>query len=180
MMKKLDDYIKVYDGVLSSSVCEYLTLTFETSKNKESVTDEVMDFTQLNINQHHSTFVPNLVSATREVIKMYQQDVPETQYFPLNTLALEEFRIKCYNPNTGQQFKRHVDVGDHSSARRYLAFLFYLNTVTEGGATTFDGMTIKPKRGSVLVFPPLWMFPHSGKETYSDSKFIMSTYLHYT
>ena len=179
-MKKLDHFIRVYDGVLSASVCEYLTLSYEMSQHKEAIENEKMDFTQLNVNQHLSSFVPNLVAETRKVIKLYQDDVPETQYFPLNTLALEEFRIKCYNPNTGQQFKRHVDVGDHSSARRYLAFLFYLNTVTEGGSTTFNGMNIRPKRGSVLVFPPLWMFPHSGKETHSDSKFIMSTYLHYT
>lgn len=179
-MKRLDDFIKVYDGVLSAHTCELLSLTFEMSRHTKSVHNKIINFTELNLNEQHPSLIPSLVSSTREVIKMYQNDVEETKYFPLNTLALEEFRIKCYKKNTDEQFKKHVDVGDHNSSRRYLAFLYYLNTITNGGSTSFEGFNVRPKRGSVLVFPPTWMYPHSGHRTLSDNKFIMSTYLHYT
>ena len=179
-MKRLDDFIRVYDGVLNSQMCELLSLTFEMSRHTEVVHNDVINFTELNLNQHHSNFIPNLVSVTQNVIEMYQSDVKETKFFPKNTLALGEFRIKCYKKDTDQQFKEHVDVGNHSSSRRYLAFLYYLNTITNGGFTSFRGLNIRPKRGSVLVFPPTWMYPHAGHQTLSDNKFIMSTYLHYT
>ena len=68
-MKKLDHFIRVYDGVLTS-VCEYLTLSYEMSQHKESIENEKMDLTQLNVNQHPHTLVPNLLAETRKVIKV--------------------------------------------------------------------------------------------------------------
>ena len=58
---------------------------------------------------------------------------------------------------------------------------FYLNTVEEGGETSFPNleMKIKPKQGSVLCFPPLWMYPHLGEQPISNDKYIIGTYLHY-
>jgi hypothetical protein len=58
----------------------------------------------------------------------------------------------------------------------------YLNDVEEGGETEFEsefGFTVKPKQGRMVVFPPMWMFPHRGKQPISNSKYILSTYLHY-
>ena len=70
---------------------------------------------------------------------------------------------------------------DYPSARRYLAFLFYLNDVQKGGQTEFrfHGRMIRPEAGSVLVFPPTWEYPHIGLPPISGPKYIMSTYLHY-
>jgi hypothetical protein len=76
-------------------------------------------------------------------------------------------------------FDTHVDVQDYASARRYLAFLWYLNDVEDGGKTVFTGLTIAPKRGTLIVFPPLWMFPHKGEPPISGPKYILSGYLHY-
>jgi hypothetical protein len=57
--------------------------------------------------------------------------------------------------------------------------MWYLNDVEEGGETVFEGFIIKPKIGSMLVFPPLWLFPHRGNPPISNTKYILSTYLHY-
>jgi len=48
-----------------------------------------------------------------------------------------------------------------------------------GGETRFVDVMIKPKKGNLLVFPPLWMFPHAGLIPISSPKYIISTYLHY-
>jgi len=76
-------------------------------------------------------------------------------------------------------FDTHVDVTDHESSRRFLSFLFYLNDVDVGGETVFEGVTIQAKTGRLVVFPPLWMFPHVGKSPITNNKYIISTYLHY-
>ena len=86
------------------------------------------------------------------------------------------------SPGTDDQFLIHTDVQDHQSAKRYLAFLIYLNDDFKGGETTFpyNKLTIKPETGKVLVFPPTWQYPHSGLPVKSGNpKYIMSTYLHY-
>ena len=41
------------------------------------------------------------------------------------------------------------------------------------------GMKIDPKKGRLVMFPPMWMFPHNGKPPISGPKYILSTYLHY-
>ena len=61
----------------------------------------------------------------------------------------------------------------------FITYLWYLNDVETGGNTIFRDFMIQPKRGSLLVFPPMWMFPHKGEPPISGSKYIMSTYLHY-
>ena len=177
-MKK--DFIKVYNDILDKDTCEFLALTLDTSKGKEFIDIGPMKFTQVNLNGHHKNMVPLLISSVRQVVSLYKKDVEETNWFPKNTLALEEFRVKCYTSNKGDHFDTHVDVGDHSSARRYLAFLFYLNDDFEGGQTKFNNKHIQPKTGSVLVFPPTWQYPHSGLPPLTGKKYIMSTYLHYT
>jgi hypothetical protein len=60
---------------------------------------------------------------------------------------------------------------------RYLAFLFYLNDNEAG--TRFENFTVEPKMGSIVVFPPMWMFPHAGEMPDKTTKYIMSTYYHY-
>lgn len=179
MSSELTDYIRVYDDVLTTSHCELLNLIFDMSKNVEVVENEVMDFRQLNLNQHNHTLISDLLQPIRTCLTKYKNDV-ET-HFPTNSLALEEFRIKCYNGGTNQQFRKHVDVGDINSSRRYLSFLFYLNDDFEGGDTKFfDDYTITPKCGSVLIFPPTWQYPHAGLPVDRGKKYILSTYLHYT
>ena len=182
-VETLNDYIQFFPKVLDEDLCEFLILSFVMSQDRvEEVRNKVIDFNQLNINRHLSHMVPNLVKATREVTEMYKHKLPyETIHFPTNTMALEEFRLKCYNGGTGQQFRKHVDVGNLDSSRRYLAFLYYLNDNFTGGETQFFGdMKLTPKRGSVLVFPPTWQYPHAGLPVDTGNKYILSTYLHYT
>jgi hypothetical protein len=57
--------------------------------------------------------------------------------------------------------------------------MWYLNDVDNGGETVFEELFIRPKLGTMIVFPPLWMFPHRGNPPISNLKYIMSTYLHY-
>ena len=92
-------------------------------------------------------------------------------------------RIKKYEPSSDDRFDIHVDVQDHQTSKRYLAFLTYLNDDFFGGETDFpyNKLTVRPKTGTVLVFPPTWQYPHRGLPVKKgEPKYIMSTYLHYS
>ena len=176
---KYNSFIRHYRGILSDVVCDWLISSIEKEQQLIHRRNGPCNFDELNINQHHPDVVGPLSKCLLNALDNYSKDFPrEVSYFP--SLALEEFRVKRYIGGTDQQFSEHVDVGDLSSSKRYLSFLFYLNDNFDGGETIFyPDMKIKPIRGSVVIFPPMWMFPHAGLPVDSGTKYIMSSYLNY-
>tara|TARA_B100000900_G_C20287973_1_gene596912 strand:+ start:57 stop:674 length:618 start_codon:yes stop_codon:yes gene_type:complete len=62
---------------------------------------------------------------------------------------------------------------------RVLAFIWYLNDVSEGGYTEFiDGTKIQPERGKFLIFPATWNFYHRGFPPKKETKYIVTGWLH--
>lgn len=193
-MDNLGNYIKVYDNVIPSAVCENLITLFESKETQES------DFTRVSSMEwdggHYRKFLESeivyipgfkeyvmpLYSAAQRSYARYASHFGE--FFP-QKIGFENFRMKRYDPNGYDQFGWHVDVGDFQSARRFLVMFFYLNDVEEGGETEFKYIngktfgTITPKCGRMVVFPPTWMFPHIGQKPISGPKYILSTYAHY-
>lgn len=182
---RLNDLIHVYDSVLDSNICQSLIDLFESSEDKHERIENQRkpNFTQFNFTENSkisdevSNLHNHLIKITLEYKRKYYEFI-DSRCFPEQN-NFEQFRIKKYNTDGNDAFDTHVDVQDYSSARRFLSFLWYLNDVDEGGETIFNDLTIKPKTGTMVVFPPLWMYPHKGVAPVSNSKYIMSTYLHY-
>jgi prolyl 4-hydroxylase len=184
-MDELNDFIHIYENALESNICDILISIFDqTSDKHERFENEGKpNFTQFNltenkeitseVNQIHNHVIKNVFTYRDK----YYEFV-DTRVFPKDH-AFEQFRIKKYNPGGEDRFDTHVDVLDYSSSRRFLSFMWYLNDVETGGETVFKDLTIQPKKGTLLIFPPLWLFPHKGNSPISESKYIMSTYLHY-
>ena len=180
----MDKFIKTVE-VFDEKTCQTIVDLFEASEAKQRIENAgVPTFTQVNINSNGKVdkFMQLICYKIVDVIKEYKKDLPDyVSWFP-DKFAFEELRIKKYNPGTDDQFGLHVDVQDPESAKRYLAILEYLNDDFEGGETEFPhhNLTVKPKTGTVLVFPPTWQYPHRGIPVESGNpKYILSTYLHY-
>jgi prolyl 4-hydroxylase len=170
--------VQVFEHILPEDLCHNLIDLFEDSeKNHEYFNEDYKPcFTQLNINQHNPELVKILVGYVQKAYGMYSVEV-QKKHLP-RLRSLEEFRLKRYLSGGEQRFDEHVDVVDHPSAKRCLAFLFYLND--SDGETYFPehDVTIHPKCGKVLVFPPTWEYPHAGLPP-TNTKYILSTYIHY-
>ena len=169
--------VRQYDDVLPSSYCKELIRIFENSSEQEFINDDNKPcFTQINLNRENMPMVKMMIPIVRGVRTMYQQDT-KSRFLP-EIRSLEEFRIKRYLPNGEERFDEHVDVADYASARRAVAFLFYLND--NDGVTHFtrQRFTVRPKTGKVVVFPPTWAHPHYGAAP-TLTKYILSTYIHY-
>ena len=110
----------------------------------------------------------------------YATELGLHEFFPKD-YSFEMIRLKKYEVNDHDEFKLHVDIGDKASSSRFLNLFCYLNDVEEGGETTFPnlGLSFKPKKGSLLIFPPNWFFPHTGEKPLSNSKYLLATNLHY-
>jgi len=181
-MVLLNDFVRVYDDALDEETCDFLIKFFDDNSDKHERIDEDSkpSFTQLNLTEHSKEISSThklLISKTFEYRNDYYEFV-DKRVFP-ESHAFEQFRIKRYEPDGKDMFDTHVDVKDHASARRFLSFMWYLNDVPGEGNTVFDGLTIEPKKGKLVVFPPLWMFPHRGEPVIECPKYILSTYLHY-
>jgi hypothetical protein len=184
-MDELRDLIRIYENAIDPDICQFLIDFFEQSPDKQEVVhkEKKPSFTQINLTEYHKEH-PQVKEVhdlfVRETISYrdkYYEFVDKRVFPPQH--AFEQFRIKRYVTGGEEMFDTHVDVMDYASSRRFLSFMWYLNDVDEGGNTVFNDITIKPKVGTLLLFPPLWMYPHRGEAPISNSKYILSTYLHY-
>ncbi len=184
----LKDYIKVYDDVLDVNLCRNAIKIAEGTETERWDQDGRPSFNMINItleaekNNHHEwTKIHNeLIIAIKYASERYMIEMELNDRFPPKN-TIEQIRLKHYEANGIDRFDTHVDIGDHDSARRFLVLFFYLNDVEEGGETVFNSLdySVKPKQGSVLIFPPTWMYPHAGLKPVSNDKYIVGTYLHY-
>ena len=181
-MVRLNEFVRVYDDVLSKESCETLIKIFDDNSDKHERLDQQKkpSFTQYNLtaNSADYTDIHNLLIQKTFQYRNDYYEFTDKRVFP-ESHAFEHFRIKRYEPDGEDMFDTHVDVQDHASAKRFLSFMWYLNDVPHGGNTVFEGLTIKPERGKLVVFPPLWLFPHRGEPVKECPKYILSTYLHY-
>lgn len=185
VMDELNDFIQIYENSLEPNVCDFLISLFDQTEDKHEKhnSDGKPNFTQFNLTEHRE-LTPEVNQVHNHIIgKVIQYKDVYYEYMNKNVFpeenAFEQFRIKKYNPGGEDRFDTHVDVMNYESARRFLSFMWYLNDVTEGGKTVFKDLEIQPKKGTLVVFPPLWLFPHRGEPPVSNSKYILTAYLHY-
>lgn len=176
-MKTVEDFIKVYDNIFDEDYCQELIDYFNNGEPIFRNSDNKPRFYEFGFKPE---MMELMIWRVAPFLDKYVKSVGCEKWLP-EKFCWEFARVKKYNKNTEDQFAPHVDVGDRQSAKRFLAFLIYLNDVEEGGETNFVGINkkLKPKRGRGMIFPPLWMVPHQGKPTISEDKYIFSTYLNY-
>jgi hypothetical protein len=86
--------------------------------------------------------------------------------------------MKRYRSGGAERFQLHFDAIHHVSSR-YLVLLWYLNDVEAGGETRFPQLelSVDPRAGRLLMFPPYWMYQHEGMPPLAGEKYILSAYL---
>lgn len=182
----LKDYIRVYPDSLDANVCKNILEAYK--KDTPINYDQTMvKFDCVNIteeadkdpNNHWASIHNEILYCLQAVGKRYMSDLQCEKYWPQRN-SLEQIKLIHYRANE-HFFNDHVDVGEHDSARRFLAFFIYLNDVEEGGETNFGLLDhkVSAKQGSVLCFPPTWQYPHAGLTPVSNDKYVLTTYLHY-
>jgi hypothetical protein len=184
-------YLSVFEDALPTEFMKKLIVKFdenEGSFQKVTVGNESVKrrFTEINISQHWHEQHELFVTYVQEAWKVYMAlnrvefDIQWPRQF-----GYEQFRIKKYYPNGTDEFGLHTDVSSYAGSRRFLAFLWYLNTPEQGGETYFYHLAqravtkIPAATGRMIMFPPLWTHPHQGAKVLGGPKFIVSGYLHY-
>ena len=181
----MDNYVRVYENVLSDTLCDEIIKFFEENK-KQQVTQKEgsMSFTEISITEN-----PNWVGYNKQLSRVLVKGVTEyandcnmlPQQWPKKH-GWESIRIKRYLPNDEDQFDNHVDVMDYDTARRFLVFFIYLddNFCGQTVVNPKDDLFVSScKKGSMLFFPPMWPWLHRGAKPIRTPKYIVGSYLHY-
>lgn len=80
----------------------------------------------------------------------------------------------------GEYYHWHIDGGSHSFSHRQLVAIWYLNDVEgPGGETAFryQEVTITPRTGKLIVFPPFWTHEHRGVTLERGVKYLATTWI---
>ena len=213
MKNDLNFYTRIYDNFLSADMCDQYVNFFEETMEKDAdeVRDSSICFgpdqgggigdagqpicgdcncQRMNpMGFERFTFLNEIaLGKFLGIIKQYSKDIGLQNFQWPDEYGYEEFRMKRFLVSDGgpnaEQFKTHVDVATHASAKRFLNLMVYLNDDFAGGETVFPVFqdAIKPQKGSLLVFPPLWTYVHHGNPPLMPgyAKYILLTYLNYT
>ena len=188
----MNNYIQIYKNVISDEYCDELIEKFE-SKPKHHSDDDFGQKIYENKNQDHTSYkvinlekckmiddITKLTKVYFKYIEQYKKDCDIKPNMWPTKFNFEQFRLKRYLPNDRDQFTPHVDVNNHEYARRFLVLFIYLSN-NERGETAFPQMGVASpcKKGSLIMFPPLWPWLHAGLKPINTPKYMTGSYLHY-
>jgi len=195
---ELSKFIHVRENVFSKDFCDAIINTFEKyDKSNETyvgamaggINLNVKNTKELNLFQHSDltdkfNFFEKI---NQELSNHFLSNLPFRHYFDSpNRLFIEPCKyevcqVQKYKKDEGHYSEWHVEVESFQSSKRLFSMIIYLNDVSDGGETEFlySGLKIKPKLGSVVIFPSCYPFVHRGTKPISNDKYIISTWLVY-
>lgn len=185
MNADLRHYVRVYDADLDPPLCAKMVGSFHQLSRFHQPNGrgfraglEESAWIELNVTQlSDPAFVAYFRGRIDTALERYNRDVGLTIPVP-NSPKTADLILKRYQPGGEQGFQLHFDSLLEVS-NRYLVLLWYLNDVAEGGETSFPDLplSVAPRAGRLLMFPPYWMYQHVGRPPLSGDKYILSTYL---
>jgi predicted 2-oxoglutarate/Fe(II)-dependent dioxygenase YbiX len=177
----VDSYIKYYKNVVAENLCNSLinyNFPYEASKYQTHDSGAIVKQERVKMSdawiKKESVFYTAVKSCFEEVIVKYKTD------FPLFSVGrTTDFRINKYGK--GGFMSRHVDNIHHSHGQQYgypqVSALLYLNDDYEGGEFYVADKKFCPAKGSAIIFPSNFMFPHEAKTVTSGTRWSIITWL---
>ena len=121
------------------------------------------------------TIGTSLLDKTNHYVRMNPQ---------LGSLAkwgvVERYNLQKYYPEEGY-FSLHCENSDTMTSNRILAWMFYLNTVKDGG-TYFENydLTMDAVEGRLVIWPAYWTHFHRGIVSKTETKYITTGWFQYS
>ena len=182
--QQISDFIYYYPRVLGPTACDNLiahynkdtfirwkTSTFSTTNSVTGTSKVDMKEFWIGPNMFgYPTIKQGFETAVNDYIKAH------------NKIKIQEythFRINCYE--TGGFMKEHIDNIHHSHGQKqgypHLTSLIFLNDDYGGGEFTLCGESLDKDKGSAVVFPSNFMFPHEVEKVTSGVRYSIMTWI---
>ena len=170
------DFIMVWDDVVEERFCNWLIEYLEQTEYLAPRRQNYLSDKQVEMHNFSPGEADYLSSLVGQCALNYIDNYPYLRSFPYMSSCV---MLQKTGPREGYH-AFHAEDSTWNAQMRVLTWMVYLNDVDEGGETVFfDDFTIKPKAGKMVIFPPLWLYPHAGLPALSHDKYLLSTYTHY-
>jgi hypothetical protein len=169
------DFIEVYDNALSSKQCkeiiEYINKqelihgTYGRGLVKEFWNVPDMDLSKiLSVNVYLNRSLKECVG---KYLTIHPQIKRLSEWRPDKNYNLQKYDV-------GQSFSQIHCENDGHRLNRMMVWMFYLNTVSDGGGTYFENYdrTLNAVEGRCVIWPAYWTHFHKGIVSNTQSKYI--------
>ena len=177
----IEEYVGYYENVVLVSLCKtimnydynFQLSTYANHKGKTTNSNDRVLMDECWVGKADA-YYEDIKEAFERVIKKYSNK------FPLFSVQhTTDFRINRYP--VGGFMSSHVDNIHHSHGQQYgypqVSALLYLNNDYEGGEFYVAGKMFEPERGSGIIFPSNFMFPHEAKKVTKGTRWSIVTWL---
>jgi hypothetical protein len=183
----LDNFVGVFENAFSKEYCEGLIKAYDiaieagygrTRQQEETFSKLKKADTQL-FNSLDNIQVP-LINITTFNETFWGKCYPlyEQEYSSIKESgAHRNYSFKMQRTDLREGYHVwHYESSSREMCNRLLTWMVYLNDVEEGGETEFlyQSMRIKPKQGTLLIWPAAFTHTHRGNPPLSNSKYIVT------
>jgi hypothetical protein len=186
----IENFIGIYDKVIDKDVCDNFIETFE-SLNKLNLTfgrneDSLKKDDNSSFILHPEVLKimnqPNLVFVIKSIWDCYNDYakkfsvLSQAQNHSMNSIRMQKTEI-------GQGYHVwHFENSAKEQSDRLLTWILYLNDIEEGGETEFlyQHMRVKPKAGTLVMWPAGFTHTHRGNPPLSGTKYILTSWMEFT
>jgi len=183
------DFIGVYESALSKEKCDFIVQEFERHmannpssihNNKEQFSNQEMG--RMDVAIFAEKILPDLCNTVNKTLDECLYSYTE-EFFSLKQVKARSEVVKLQRtPPRGGYHVWHCEAENRGSMNRVLTWMIYLNDIPDGeGETEFlwQGVRIKPKAGTCVIWPAQFTHPHRGNPVYSCDKYIATGWYTY-
>ena len=185
-------FIEVYDNALPDELCNKYIELFETQSklnydrkqlfgenyNPNNVEDTALDMVS-------ETNDVNLSFSTRDFLKHFWPCYEKyyEKYSILKNMGTQNvYVLKIHKTKPSQGYHIwHAENMRRDQQQRVCVLMCFLNDVKEGGETEFlyQHKRIKPKKGSMVIWPASFTHTHRGNPPISGNKYIITGWIEF-
>jgi len=195
MKYKIEDFIGVFDEVLSKDECQYIIDYFDKMSSLNKVVNS-KDYQNINKDRNIARKDDTVFMYYPEVFTLqpthFCLDMFTKNFWPCYNQYMEEYQAlyQCAKHGfTGLRLQRtppgggfhqwHFENSEFGTSSRIVTVMIFLNDVEEGGETEFIyyHKRIKPKAGRLLIWPSGYPHTHRGNPPISGLKYIITGWL---
>ena len=153
----------------------------EPNTGKDIVMKEYKDSSDVRMDMREENEINKIIlPSIKKCISLYTKKHPQMNnidYWELDYI----YNLQKYNP--GQCFaSSHCENTSIETSYRVLAWMYYLNTVKDGGGTQFDNyeIAVEAVEGRCLIWPAYWTHFHHGIVSKTETKYIATGWFLYS
>ena len=177
-----NQFIGIYENALSKDKCKNIIKLFDGDLNNKVDNNGNTQFGKDKMERYDyqkfyrsdntsNSIVLKVNEILDECIQLYAKE-----FWIVKQLKATSLEIKLQKtPPRGGYHVWHCEHSNKESESRVLAWTIYLNDIPSGeGETEFlwQGLRVKPKAGTVSIFPAAFTHTHRGNPVYSCDKYI--------